>query len=58
MKPCNCGSGLERRELRDARGIFCTFICDSCEERKREEFRSDIFEDSNYWTDEPVEEES
>lgn len=57
MKPCPCGSGEPRRELKDARGIFCTFICDECEKEKRAEFRPDIFEDSNYWTDEPVEPE-
>jgi hypothetical protein len=57
MKRCNCGSGLYRRELVDARGIFCTFVCDKCEESKRAKFRPDIFTDSQYWTDEPVEEE-
>jgi len=57
MKLCPCGSGEPRRELKDARGIFCTFYCDKCEERKRASFRPDIFTDSNYWTDEPVEEE-
>lgn len=57
MKRCNCGSGLYRRELKDARGIFCTFVCDKCEGQKRAMFRPDIFTDSQYWTDEPVEEE-
>jgi hypothetical protein len=57
MKLCPCGSGEPRRDLVDARGIFCTFVCDKCEKSKRAKFRPDIFEDSNYWTDEPVEEE-
>lgn len=57
MKPCTCGSGEPRRELVDARGIFCTFVCDSCERQKRAKFRPDIFTDSNYWTDEPVDED-
>lgn len=57
MKLCPCGSGEPRRELVDARGIFCTFVCDKCEKQKRAKFRSDIFTDSQYWTDEPVEEE-
>ena len=57
MKLCPCGSGEPRRELVDARGIFCTFVCDKCEEQKRAKFRPDIFEDSNYWTDEPIEED-
>ena len=57
MKLCHCGSGEPRRELVDARGIFCTFVCDKCEKAKRAGFRPDIFHDSDYWTDEPVEEE-
>lgn len=57
MKPCNCGSDLPRRDLRDARGIFCTFVCDKCEEEKRSHFRPDIFTDPDYWTDEPIEED-
>jgi hypothetical protein len=32
MKLCPCGSGEPRRELVDARGIFCTFVCDKCED--------------------------
>ena len=38
-KLCYCGSGLSRRELVDARGIFCAFMCDKCEARKRRQFR-------------------
>jgi hypothetical protein len=56
-KLCPCGSGEYRRELKDARGIFCTFICNKCEKEKRKKFRSDIFTDSNYWADEPIDEE-
>jgi hypothetical protein len=54
---CNCGSGLDKRDLKDARGIFCTFVCDKCEQRKRRQFRADIFEDASYWHDEPIEED-
>ena len=57
MKTCNCGSGLPRRELLDARGIFCTFVCDRCEARKRTSYRADIFTDSDYWHDEPIDED-
>ena len=53
MADCNCGSGKPRRELRDARGIFCTFVCDKCEARKRAEFRPEIFE-GLYEADEPI----
>jgi hypothetical protein len=57
MRLCPCGSGEPRHELKDARGIFCTFICIKCEKAKRAKFRPDIFTDSNYWTDEPIDEE-
>lgn len=46
----------QRRGLRDARGIFCTFVCDQCERRKRATFHADIFEDADYWVDEPIDE--
>lgn len=57
MKLCACGSGLPRRELVDARGIFCAFVCDRCEKKKRSGFRADVFTDSSYWADEPIEAE-
>jgi hypothetical protein len=55
MRTCPCGSSEVRRELFDARGIFCTFVCDKCETRRRQEFRPDIFSDADYWPDEPIE---
>jgi hypothetical protein len=55
-KPCSCGSGKQRSELRDARGIFCTFICSKCEAEKRKRFRPEIFTDSQYETVEPISE--
>lgn len=57
MRPCNCGSGLPCRALIDARGIYCARVCDKCEAKKRAQFRPDIFTDSNYWHDEPIDEE-
>ena len=54
---CSCGAGLFRRPLEDARGIFCTYVCDDCEAEKKAKFRPDIFTDNNYWTDEPIEED-
>jgi len=57
MKLCFCGSGLPRYELVDARGIFCTYVCDKCEKTKRSRYRPDIFTDSDYWADEPIEPE-
>jgi len=56
MKLCGCGSGKPRRELADARGIFCTFVCDACERRRMAEFRPEIFADPSYEADEPIEE--
>lgn len=44
MKTCPCGSGEPRRELIDAAGIFCTFVCDKCEQEKRKRFNRRIFE--------------
>lgn len=57
MKTCPCGSGQPREELRDARGIFCTFICDNCEAEKRSRFRAEIFSDPAYDADEPIEDD-
>lgn len=34
---CTCGSGLGRYELVDARGIFCTYVCEKCERGRRAE---------------------
>jgi len=46
----------ERRALYDARMIFCCFVCQECEARRRAEFRAEIFSDPNYETSEDVEE--
>ena len=54
---CACGSLLPRRELADARGIFCCYVCDDCEAEKRSHFRADIFTDPHYPTIEDVEED-
>ena len=56
-KPCRCGSGLARRELVDARGIFCAFVCAACETAKRAEFDPRIFSLPTYPSDEVVDEE-
>lgn len=56
-KPCPCGSGQMRSPLVDARGIFCAFICDQCEEEKRAKYRPEIFDDAGYECDETIEPE-
>lgn len=48
MKPCRCGSGEPRHEIHDARGIFVTFACSSCEKEKLKGYRPEIFTNSNY----------
>jgi hypothetical protein len=55
---CSCGSGRPRRALHDARGIFCTYVCDRCEAARRREFRADVMSDPNYPADEPIEAET
>jgi hypothetical protein len=47
----------KRRPLHDARGIFCCYVCDECEEDQRAKYRPDIFTDPNYWHDEPIDDE-
>ena len=57
MDECTCGSGQKKRALNDARGIFCAYVCDRCEDRKRGEYRREVFDNPNYWADEPIEDE-
>jgi hypothetical protein len=54
---CFCGFGQPRRALHDAHGIFCAFICDTCEPRKRRVFDSRIFDLRTYPTDETIDAE-
>ncbi len=54
---CLCGSGEPSRDLYDARGIYCTRVCGACQERRIMEFRPEIFTDSQYECDEPIEED-
>jgi hypothetical protein len=57
LKPCHCGSGLEREARYDARGIFLTYVCEKCEKEKLSHFRPDVLTDPNYWHDEPIDED-
>jgi hypothetical protein len=43
-KLCSCGSGKPRRQLCDAAGIFCCYVCDDCEAERRKGYRPEIFE--------------
>lgn len=57
MRPCKCGSKRESYELLDARGIYVSRVCEKCEDEVRSKYRLEIFENMNYWADEPIEEE-
>jgi hypothetical protein len=50
-----CWPRLASHWLKDARGIECARICDTCEARQRARYRPEIFTDPDYWTDEPIE---
>lgn len=43
VRLCNCGSGRERFPLVDAAGIFCAFICASCEKKTMAKYNPAIF---------------
>ena len=54
---CMCGSNLEKFPVHDARGIFCCYACDECEDAKRQRYRLEVFEDPSYFCDEEIEAE-
>lgn len=54
---CRCGSGKDREDLTDARGIFVAHVCSACIEETKKKYRPEIFEDSQYTTTEAIEEE-
>ena len=54
LRLCACGSGQPRRDLRDAHGIFCNFVCDACEARKRTAYDPRIFNAATYPADEAI----
>ena len=56
-RECACGSGRQRREQRDARGIFLTFTCADCHTRRMAGFRSAVLTDPAYEADEPIDED-
>jgi len=57
MRECICGSGLPSEQLYDARGIYVSRVCEACEAEVRSRYRPEIFSDSGYECDEPIEEE-
>jgi len=57
LPQCNCGSGFEAWANYDARGIFLTYTCEQCKERKLSGYRPEVLTDPDYWHDEPIEED-
>ena len=56
-RPCSCGSGQYPTAVYDARGIFVTYACDGCYAKKTSVYRPEIFTNSNYHVDEPIDED-
>jgi hypothetical protein len=54
---CPCGSGKDSWWEYDARRIPLCRACDDCVDEKLSHYRPDVLTDSNYWADEPIEEE-
>ena len=52
---CDCNSGQFRFPLKDGYGIFLTYVCDKCIDKKLKRYRPDIME--QYQCDEPIEPE-
>ena len=50
-RECSCGSGLTPSALHDARGIFLTYACNKCEQRKLAGFRPEVLTDPHYPAD-------
>jgi hypothetical protein len=44
-KPCLCGSGKLWSPQYDARGIFLTYTCENCHDRKMGTYRPDVLAD-------------
>lgn len=57
IRECPCGSGEMSRDLYDARGLFLARVCGACLEDRLNSFRPDVFTDSSYEHDEPLDEE-
>jgi hypothetical protein len=56
-KPCSCGSGKLWSPQYDARGIFLTYTCEDCHDRKMAKYRPDVLTNPSYWTDEPIDDD-
>lgn len=52
---CPCGSLQHFDDVHDARGIFVARVCEKCKREKLSKYRPEIFTDSNYIANEPIE---
>lgn len=57
LQQCPCGSGQYPEAQHDARGIFLCYTCGQCEKQKLAGYRPEVLTNSDYWHDEPIEEE-
>lgn len=55
MAKCKCDN--DGWPLLDAAGIYCGIVCDKCEDKMKAKYRPEIFDDPDYWTEEPKEPE-
>ena len=54
---CLCGSGEAKHPLYDARMIFVAYVCSRCEVKVKAGYRPEIFTDSRYEHDEPIDDD-
>jgi hypothetical protein len=57
VRLCSCGSLKHYERVDDARGIFVANVCEDCRSTRLAGYRPEIFEDSSYEADEPIDEE-
>ena len=55
FRTCSCGSGREKYAKYDGHGIFLTYVCEKCEDKKMQQYRPDI--NTTYEADEPIDDE-
>jgi len=57
LQECWCGSKEWPNANHDARGIFLCYSCSKCHKEKMKGYRQDVLSDSNYWHDEPIDDD-
>jgi hypothetical protein len=54
---CPCGSFKHYWDERDGRGLYLARVCEDCVEKKLAGYRPEVLTSSNYWHDEPIDED-